>query len=136
MGTPPEESLITCSKCLEPKSLDDFYANGPGKRRGDCKECVKERRRNTYDPAYARERQAASYGLTVEQAELIWNATHCEICGDPDPKHPTGSFSIDHCHTTGRVRGALCSACNLGLGKFRDSPEFLRRAADYVERYV
>ncbi len=40
---------------------------------------------------------------------------------------------VDHCHSTGLVRGLICRLCNLGLGNFRDSPEALRRAADYIE---
>jgi hypothetical protein len=42
--------------------------------------------------------------------------------------------AIDHCHTTGAVRGTLCHQCNTALGNFKDSPELLRRAALYVEK--
>lgn len=42
------------------------------------------------------------------------------------------ALSIDHCHKTGKIRGLLCYLCNTGLGKFRESPNLLRKAANYV----
>jgi len=42
---------------------------------------------------------------------------------------------VDHNHRTGRVRKLLCDDCNVGLGRFKDNPRSLRRAACYVERY-
>lgn len=59
------------------------------------------------------------------------NAT-CVVCGevqlDPYKMH------IDHCHSTGKIRGLLCGKCNVGIGMFRDSPENLMRAAAYLNR--
>jgi hypothetical protein len=51
----------------------------------------------------------------------------CPICGRADPEH------VDHSHDTGKVRGILCFNCNGGLGQFRDSPDALRSAADYLD---
>lgn len=34
---------------------------------------------------------------------------------------------------TGKVSPLLCFNCNGGLGQFKDDPEVLREAADYVE---
>ena len=36
---------------------------------------------------------------------------------------------------TESVRGFLCPRCNQGLQMFRDSPIFLRKAADYLEAF-
>ncbi len=43
-------------------------------------------------------------------------------------------LSVDHDHTTGRVRGLLCSNCNTSIGLAKDSPDTLRRMADYLEK--
>jgi hypothetical protein len=56
----------------------------------------------------------------------------CKIC----QSRLTGrTCHVDHCHTTGVVRGVLCNTCNPGLGFFRDDPRLLRRAADYIEKH-
>ena len=40
--------------------------------------------------------------------------------------------NIDHDHTTGEVRGLLCTPCNLGIGMFKDNPDVLNRAIRYL----
>jgi hypothetical protein len=43
---------------------------------------------------------------------------------------------IDHDHRGGKVRGILCSRCNLFLGKIKDSVEILNEAIKYLNKYV
>lgn len=78
------------------------------------------------------------YGLTVEQYDAMLKAQggRCAICGGTqgDADVRKAFLSVDHCHVTGRVRGLLCESCNFGLGKFRDDPELLATAIDYLRR--
>jgi hypothetical protein len=54
----------------------------------------------------------------------------CAICGQQDGDR---KLAADHDHETGFYRGLLCTKCNNGLGSFRDSPDLLRKAAEYLE---
>lgn len=75
-----------------------------------------------------------TYGLTVDQfnAMTIAHAGTCAICGDSESS--VGMLHIDHDHVTGRVRGLLCRACNLGIGKLKDNAVIVQAAADYLVR--
>lgn len=42
--------------------------------------------------------------------------------------------SEDDCHRTGKVRGLLCSRCNITIGRFEDEPSIIRSAAEYLEK--
>lgn len=58
------------------------------------------------------------YKLTVEQWYIINNyqGGMCYACQQPEPVKGR-RLSVDHNHTTGEVRGLLCSRCNPILGK-------------------
>ena len=59
----------------------------------------------------------------------------CVICGTHLPGGPGNCLMVDHDHKGGKVRGLLCCNCNHGLGKFQDSPDLLRKAAEYLEKH-
>ncbi len=67
---------------------------------------------------------------------LIRQGGVCAICEQP----PRGDWKnnknlhVDHDHKTGQVRGLLCPDCNTSIGKMKDSPEMLRKAAEYLEK--
>lgn len=72
-----------------------------------------------------------TYGLSAEAFSALVAAQGgaCAICGSV----PTKSLCVDHCHTTGQVRGLLCFQCNAAIGLLKDSAEALRAAAVYLE---
>lgn len=76
----------------------------------------------------------STYGLTLEDFDRMLAAQGgaCAICKTCVPGGP-GRFSVDHCHTTGRVRGLLCNNCNRGIGGLKDDANLLRAAIAYLE---
>ncbi|UZZ63886.1 recombination endonuclease VII [Pseudomonas phage PSV6] len=79
-----------------------------------------------------------SYGITWDQYIGMFEAQNgeCAICTHPvHPMHENRYLvgCVDHCHTTGKVRGILCFDCNVGLGKFFDKTASLRAAIAYLE---
>ena len=58
----------------------------------------------------------------------------CAICGVEEQKLKRILY-YDHDHLTGQGRGLLCHACNVGLGWFRENPQAMRAAADYIEKH-
>jgi hypothetical protein len=54
----------------------------------------------------------------------------CAICKRLPP--PGKPLSIDHDHATGKVRGLLCTRCNLMLGKVESVPNALEEIARYL----
>jgi len=52
----------------------------------------------------------------------------CAICN----AELINEFLIDHCHTTGKVRGLLCRDCNFAIGLFKDNIKTLENAIQYL----
>lgn len=81
-----------------------------------------------------------NFGIEIEEYESLLSKQKgvCAICSQPETYiHKTtgkpARLAVDHCHTSGSVRKLLCKACNNGLGLFRDNPELLIKAADYLK---
>jgi hypothetical protein len=102
-----------------------------------CKECRVHFQRVEHSGRYVNlcrscasfKKRLSNYNLSAEQFYALGD--FCHICWDslPDPK----DRRIDHNPETGQVRGILCNSCNLGLGMFKDSPERLTFAIDYLQ---
>lgn len=77
-----------------------------------------------------------TYGLGFDEynATLEAQGGVCAICNAAPPNHRKKRLSIDHCHTTGRVRGLLCDPCNRALGLLKDNPDLMLKAISYLAR--
>ena len=131
-----------CSKCRRVLDLENFHndkSTRDGKQR-KCKDCGKAWyiANRAVKVAYFRDYHLQKkYGLTHEDklAMLAQQGGGCRICGRTEPSGRHGEFHVDHCHETGLVRGILCSRCNQALGLLAESPELLRKAAEYLEAH-
>jgi len=62
----------------------------------------------------------SKYGITRQQWEdMAKNQGYC--CAICKTKQPKKRMAVDHCHSTGKVRGLLCSSCNMALGMIKDN---------------
>jgi len=74
------------------------------------------------------------YGITARDVgELVAaQGGKCAICDTPFAHKGKHAACVDHDHVTKQVRGILCSECNIGVGKFKESPALLMAALDYI----
>lgn len=81
-------------------------------------------------------RLARTYGFTPDAFEAMFDkqGNQCAICHTKN----ASQWAIDHDHASDnlphgkRVRGILCYQCNQALGLFKDSPDVMSRAIEYV----
>lgn len=109
------------------KSYKDGYAT-------ICLECAKEYSKNKRkDIKYLRSSQARKFNTTTEHITHLFD-THkvCQICGKEDERR---ALSIDHNHSTEKVRGLLCDKCNRALGFFCDNIDNLKNAIEYLNKF-
>lgn len=131
-----------CKRCDVLLTEDNKWKPSKGKKLYMCKAC-KFCKRTSRDYMLVH-----NYGMTSNEYDEILKLQNgvCWICQRP-PKEGGNKLAVDHLHSKGekkrnprekrgRVRGLLCWHCNAALGKFDDSVTKLRRAADYLERWL
>jgi hypothetical protein len=113
----------------------DYYHKNKDRIKGQQK--AAKAKDPVHTAALERNRQLRSkYGITSAQYDTMLSAQNggCAICGSTSPKSRFGKFHVDHCHSTGAVRGLLCSPCNTAIGLLGDKPEVAEAAASYLRK--
>jgi hypothetical protein len=143
--------LKQCPSCGTEKPVTDF---GKNKQRSDgrsfyCKACSNKKARDRYsekrlDPEWYRLEQEKerdrhlrrTFGINSEQYNQMLETQEgkCAICLTTECKSGY-AFAVDHCHTTGTIRGLLCRDCNTSIGKLNDDIETLQRAIKYLRSF-
>ena len=88
----------------------------------------------------AKMKRSPRRGMSKDEFQIRYDAQGGRCPIGNHKMDPVGSGNglnspcFDHSHKTGLMRGIVCGGHNRGLGLFRDSPEELRAAADYLER--
>lgn len=80
----------------------------------------------------------SKYNLSYEQYEDMYKEQggKCYTCSVPisiEAKlngHDTAC--VDHCHTTGKIRGLLCNHCNRAIGLLKENIETLSNIINYL----
>lgn len=75
-----------------------------------------------------------TFGINADQYQaMLEEQNHaCAICGQSEICNR--DLAVDHCHTTKKVRGLLCTNCNMAIGKFQDNLQYIENALKYLQR--
>lgn len=125
------------------KIQTSYLTNGSRKScgRGTCHWLWRGGSRNVGSEAWARKRltmlrigsQKGGYAKPYENWERVIELLDeckgaCACCNRKSKR----TLHLDHCHETGRLRGFVCSGCNLAIGLIGENASALSAAARYV----
>lgn len=141
-------------KVEKPETRSYFrWRNDSNKFRTECIECSEKnkkiyRKNNpdkvkaTYKKTYAKRKANGKhkdsclrndFGITLEEYNKMFEEQGgcCKICCKHQSEQKR-ALAVDHCHSSGKIRGLLCNNCNKGIGNLQDNLEILSRAFEYV----
>lgn len=149
----------TCAHCrrLLPRAAFSLDGRSRDGLQLWCKECNRERNRETYRRSYDRDPEAwlarnrrwkeanpeqhayvmrrsklKKYDMTPEEYEALL-AVQGGVCGKcKKPPWKRRNLSVDHDHRTDQVRGLLHTDCNTAIGLCGDDVEGVQEALDYL----
>jgi len=132
-----KDGLRRCCRCREIKDINLFRGKHQTIQYPYCITCAAESHRET-------DRKRTIYNkfnITKEdhQKLILDSNNKCKICKQPEShinytSKKTLSLTVDHCHTSGLIRGLICRSCNLMLGNAKDSIKTLRAAIRYLQQ--
>lgn len=138
---PAPEGYRVCNTCDSEKLLTEFTkssrsAGGYSRR---CRACS-----NSYTAKWARANPSkvkiskrktvvrAKYGdVGMELHHKLASGAVCEACGERRNR-----MAIDHNHTTGQIRGILCSNCNTALGLLGEDFSRFTSLMEYLKAHT
>ena len=137
------EALKYCPKCKTDKTLE-FFNKHARERDGLqrlCRDCQKDSSKKylSTEKGVTTTRRAhlwRKYNIDLQTYKelLLSQDNKCKICGvGSNPDRRANYLVIDHNHSTGDIRGLLCTKCNALLGLALDSEDILERAKLYLQ---
>jgi hypothetical protein len=128
---------MECKKCVTDLPLDNYYfnKNGKYKRQNVCKKCM-----NIYDYKTDKNHKLKkAYGITLDEYNKLLSkqknkCSICQIDNNGKYRNKARAFAVDHCHNTNKIRGLLCSDCNIALGLLKDNTKYLQSAINYLNK--
>lgn len=148
--------MKVCTVCLQEKEAAAFstISRTNLKRKASCRTCRATQQRqwskDNLEYKHAQRKKWAheneellkdinlkyKFGITLEEynTKLAAQNHGCAICNKSAAENGK-RHAVDHDHETKKIRGLLCDNCNRALGKMKDNPALLRKAADYLEHY-
>lgn len=128
-------TMFRCSRCKEHLPVETQAKSNNWEV---CKPCYnqynrsyRERNKARVRTHHERSRLKAQYGISPEEYDRLFQdqGGKCAICSmEPSDR----KLSVDHCHSTNKVRGLLCSNCNSAIGLLQEDLTLFEKAAIYL----
>ncbi len=122
-------TCVVCERAFQPKQK-----RGVG--RSYCSDTCRGKARYRHRKFGTSQKYYADYDVLFKKQD-----GKCAICGAPETikdgrNGKCKKLALDHCHSSGKLRGLLCTGCNTGLGCFADDRHRLRAAITYLEKFT
>ncbi len=138
--------MKNCCSCKLTKYKTDFHKDAStfDGLYAACKACKSLRMKKKWQDADYRSeknnyRLMRVYGIDQNQYNFLLKQQNdsCAIC----LKHKSEfkkALAVDHCHSTGKIRGLLCAVCNKFLGHYERylSQDQLNNFSSYLQKSV
>lgn len=132
--------MKTCFGCKKELPSSKFHIRNNRKIgiESRCKDCTsikrKKYRLENKDLIRAQnKRRVPGWDIDRYNKYLKLQEGKCAICGTT--QYINKDWCADHNHITNQPRGLLCGRCNAGLGYFKDNPEYLQSAINYLNKW-
>jgi hypothetical protein len=116
-----------CRSCGVEKPLSEFHTRRDnGKHRNDCIQCQRDKKNAV--------QYKQLYNISLSDYDKLYELQGgvCAMCFLPQVDSRKTRLCVDHCHTTGVVRGLLCTNCNVAIGLLKDDERLLQRGIEYL----
>lgn len=73
------------------------------------------------------------YRISLDEYQSMYDKQNglCEVCCTSSER----LLAVDHNHKTGRIRGLLCSQCNLAIGNSKEDVKILKNMIKYINKH-
>ena len=118
---------LQCGTTFEAKRKDKVYCSTQCIDNARYYRNQEKRRENVFK---------RKYGITFAQRDAMYAEQEgkCKVCDTHmtwDHRKET-TVHVDHCHTSGEVKGLLCSNCNTAAGLLGENHEIALKLAAYL----
>lgn len=125
-----------CSRCKTEKPHEDFNRSKRGIN-SRCRQCDREyakEYRLKYPDKVKESKRQSKYNMEKTYNEMLDHQGYkCKVCSTHVDNASKGALHVDHCHSTGKVRGLLCSNCNTALGLLKDDSHIIANLLTYLK---
>jgi len=117
LGIQENKETKFCPECKKNLSVDLFRKRQEGRKQARiytyCRDCEKK----------------LNEVLTDLKKDIHPKPKACECCFKI-----TDALVVDHCHDTNKIRGWICTPCNVGISRLGDNLPGVELAREYLKR--